>query len=102
MNPAARFPFERAALEFARWRAVPEHERSPAAAWWWATAMAARNQLEPMPQALCENLELPAGSTYAAGAGVFIAAIAEQASLPWPDQFPRDYKSRAEDRQSTG
>jgi hypothetical protein len=28
MHQAAKFQFERAAREFAQWRAVPEHERS--------------------------------------------------------------------------
>jgi hypothetical protein len=33
--------------------------------------------------------ELPLGSTYAAGAAVLLAALADQMSLPWPDEFPR-------------
>jgi hypothetical protein len=101
MSPAARFQFERAAREFAQWRAVPEDERSPAAAWWWATAMSARNATELMPPLLCQNLELAEGSSYAAGAEIFIAAIAGQAFLPWPDQFPREYKPRSEEPQAT-
>jgi hypothetical protein len=28
-------------------------------------------------------------STYAAGAAVLIATLADQTSLPWPDEFPR-------------
>jgi hypothetical protein len=30
---------ERAAREFAQWRAVPDDERSPAPAWWWQPAI---------------------------------------------------------------
>jgi hypothetical protein len=29
------------------------------------------------------------GSTYAAGAAVLMATLADQTSLPWPDEFPR-------------
>jgi hypothetical protein len=38
MHQAAKFQFERAAREFAQWRAVPEDGRSPAPAWWWQPA----------------------------------------------------------------
>jgi hypothetical protein len=34
-------------------------------------------------------LQLPVGSTYAAGAAVLMATLADQTSLPWPDEFPR-------------
>lgn len=94
MHLATQFQFERAAREFAQWRAVAEDERAPAAAWWWATAMAALNAAEPLPPPLCQNLELPPGSTYAAGAGILVHAIAAQNSLPWPDEFPRKPKPR--------
>jgi hypothetical protein len=37
----------------------------------------------------CHHLELPIGSTFATGAAVLLAALADQTSLPWPDEFPR-------------
>ena len=46
MNPAAVLQFERMIGEYARWRAVPEKERSPAPAWWWGPAMELRNMAE--------------------------------------------------------
>jgi hypothetical protein len=96
MHPAARLQFERAAREFARWRAVPELERSPAPAWWWQPAFQVASQLEPMPELWCHRLEIPVGSTYAVGADVLMAALAGQISLPWPDEFPRKSESRGE------
>jgi hypothetical protein len=90
LHPAAKFQFERAAREYARWRAVTEDKRSPAAAWWWETAMMALHQPEIMPPEICQRLELPLGTSYHAGAEVFIDAIAPQTVLPWPDQFPRN------------
>jgi hypothetical protein len=89
MHPAARLQFERAAREFARWRAVPEAERSPAAAWWWQPAFEVASQQDEMPPVWCHRLELPISSTYAAGAAVLMATLADQTSLPWADQFPR-------------
>ena len=47
MHPAARLQFERMIGEYARWRAVPEKERSPAPAWWWGPAMELRNMRSP-------------------------------------------------------
>jgi hypothetical protein len=38
---------------------------------------------------MCYRLQLPVGSTYAAGAAVLMATLADQTSLPWPDEFPR-------------
>jgi hypothetical protein len=49
--------------------------------------------LEQMPALSCDRLELPAGSTYAAGAAVLLAPIVSQASQPWADEFPRKFKS---------
>jgi hypothetical protein len=89
MNPAATFQFERATREFSRWRAVPEDERSPAPAWWWQPAFEMRGQQQTMAPQWCQRLELPPASSYAAGAAVLMAAIADQTSLPWPDEFPR-------------
>jgi hypothetical protein len=89
MHPAAKLQFERVAREYSLWRSVPEGERSAAPAWWWQPAFQVAEQLEEMPALLCYQIELPVGSTYAAGAAVFIAPIVEQTSQPWPDEFPR-------------
>jgi hypothetical protein len=90
MHPAAKLQFERAARKFARWRAVPENDRSPAPAWWWQPAFEVVAQLEEMGALLCYRLQLPVGSTYAAGATVLMGTtLADQTSLPWPDEFPR-------------
>jgi hypothetical protein len=89
MHPAAKFQFERTAREFAQWRAVPEADRSPAPAWWWQPAMEVVAQHEEMGALMCYRLQLPVGSTYSAGAAVLMATLADQTSLPWPDEFPR-------------
>jgi hypothetical protein len=89
VQQAAKDQFERALGEFIRWRAVPEKERSPAPAWWWGPAFEIRGVQQPMPAEWCSGLELPAGSSYAAGAQVFLHSLADQTSLPWPDDFPR-------------
>jgi len=89
MHPAAKFQFERTAREFSQWRAVPEEDRSPAPAWWWQPAIDVVGQHEEMGALLCYRLQLPVGSTYAAGAAVLMATLADQTSLPWPDEFPR-------------
>jgi hypothetical protein len=89
MHQAVNVAFERIVREFAEWRAVPEDERSPAPAWWWGPAFEARGLLQPMPAAWCSSLELPDGSTFAAGANVLLASLAGQASLPWAGDFPR-------------
>ena len=41
---------------------------------------------------MCYRLQLPVDSTYAAGAAVLMATLADQTSLPWPDEFPRKIK----------
>jgi len=89
MHPAAKFQFERAVREFSRWRAVSEEERSPAPAWWWQPTFEMREQQEEMAPLWSHHLELPLTSTYAAGAAVLMATLADQTSLPWPDEFPR-------------
>src|SRR3984885_5450120 len=89
MHPAAKLQFERTVREFAQWRAVPEADRSPAPAWWWQPAMEVVAQHEGMGALMCYRLQLPVGSTYAAGAAALMATLADQASLPWPDEFPR-------------
>jgi hypothetical protein len=96
MHPAARLQFERAAREFTRWRAVPEAERSPAPGWWWQPAFEVAAQQDEMPPLSCHRLELPAGSTYAAGAAVLMATLADQTSLPWADEFPRKIERAGE------
>jgi hypothetical protein len=89
MHPAAKLQFERTAREFAQWRAVPEEDRSPAPACWWQPAMEVVAQHEGMGALMCYRLQLPVGSTYAAAAAVLMATLADQTSLPWPDEFPR-------------
>ena len=63
MHPAARLQFERMIGEYARWRAVPEKERSPAPAWWWGPAMELRNAPQPLPAEWCAELGLPDHAT---------------------------------------
>jgi hypothetical protein len=92
MNQATQFQFERTVQEYAAWRAVPEDERSPAAAWWWGPALEMIDDQQPMPPAYCEALELPEGASYATAAAKLIDAIAEQIFLPWPNNFPRQPK----------
>ena len=92
MHQAAKFQFERTAREFAQWRAVREEDRSPAPAWWWQPAIDAVVQHEEMGALMCYRLQLPVGSTYAAGAAALMATLADQTSLPWPDEFPRKIK----------
>lgn len=89
MNPAARLQFERMIGEFVRWRAVPEKERSPAPAWWWGPAMEVRGEQQKLPAEWSVELGLPEDATYAAGAEVFLSALAGQTSLAWPYDFPR-------------
>lgn len=88
MHQAAEVTFERAVREFVRWRAVPEPARSPAPAWWWGPAFELRELGQPMPLAWCASLELPDGATFADGARVFLGTLADQTSLPWPEDFP--------------
>jgi hypothetical protein len=46
-------------------------------------------QHEQMGARLCYRLRVPVDSTYADGAAVLMATLANQTSLPWPDEFPR-------------
>ena len=94
MHPAAKLQFERVASEYSQWRMVPEDDRSPAPAWWWQPAVQVFAQHDEMPELSCIHLELPVGSTYAAGAAVLMAPLAKQTSLPWPDEFPRKLNSQ--------
>jgi hypothetical protein len=88
MHQAARLQFERAVAEFARWRAVPERDRSPAPGWWWGPALELIGVRQTMPAEWCSSLELPGGASVADGAEVFLTSLADQTSLPWPDDFP--------------
>ena len=99
MHPAAKLQFERMAREYSEWRLVPEDERSPGAPWWWQPNLKVAGQGELMPELLCYRLELPVGSSYAAGAAVLMAPLIHQTSLPWPDEFPRktDRKMKSAD-----
>ena len=89
MHQAAKLQFERAVHEFVRWRAVPEPERSPASAWWWGPAFEVLGAPQSMPAEWCASLGLPDRAAYADGARIFLDALADQTSLPWPDAFPR-------------
>jgi len=88
MHNAVNLQFERIVDEFVRWRAVAEDDRSPAPAWWWGPAFETLGVQQPMPLEWCIHLGLPAGASYTDGAGVFLASLADQTSLPWPDDFP--------------
>lgn len=89
MHQAAHLQFERMVEEFARWRDVPEAERSPAPAWWWGPAFELRGLSEALPDEWRDSLGLPKNATCADGARVFLDSLVGQTSLPWPDQFPR-------------
>jgi hypothetical protein len=88
MNQMADLSLERIVHEFARWRAVPEHERSAAPAWWWGPAFEALGRRQQMPAEWCASLGLPDGSVVAAGAGAILASLGEQTLLPWTGHFP--------------
>jgi hypothetical protein len=42
------------------------------------------------------RLRLPVGSTYAAGAAVLMATLADQTSMTWPDEFSRKKLERSD------
>jgi hypothetical protein len=92
MHQAARLQFERIASEYATWRAVPEEARSPAPAWWWGPAMDALDKTAVMSAELCASLELAAGSSWGAAAGLLMTALAGQTSPGLPDEFPKKFK----------
>jgi hypothetical protein len=89
MHQTVNVQLGRIVREFVQWRAVPQDERSPAPAWWWGPAFEVRHMQQPMPADWCDRLELPANSSYAVGAKIFLGSLAGQTSLPWPDDFPR-------------
>jgi len=92
VHQAATIQFERIVDEYARWRAIPEKDRSPAPGWWWGPAFEAIGLREPLPAAWCTQLGVSDGATYADGAAIFLGSFAGQTSLPWPGQFPGDEK----------
>ncbi len=85
MHQPANLPFERVVHEFARWRAVPERDRSPAPAWWWGPAFEALGLRQPMPAEWCAGLGLPDGSPIATGAEA-AARIARRPDLAAMDR----------------
>jgi hypothetical protein len=89
MHPAASLQFERMIGEYARWRAVADKERSPAPSWWWGPAMDMRGMTEPLSAEWCATLGLPENASFAAGADVFLKAMAGETLVPWPFDFPR-------------
>jgi len=89
IHPAARFQFERTVRDYASWLAIDESERSPAAAWWWSSALALNHEAGEMPAEWAHTLALPSGASYADGARVLLDALAGQTALPWPEEFPR-------------
>ena len=88
MYQPANLSFERVVHEFARWRAVPQQQRSPAPAWWWGPAFEMHGVRQPMPTAWCSSLELPDGSPIATGAELLLASLGDQTLLPWTGDFP--------------
>jgi hypothetical protein len=94
MHPAARLQFERMIGEYARWRGVPEKERSPAPPWWWGPALELRNSQQSLSVAQSLSVEgrtmlgLPDDATYGAAAEIFLGAFAGQTAVPWPYDFP--------------
>jgi hypothetical protein len=93
MHPTARLQFERIVREYTRWRSVPDEERSPAPAWWWQPALQVIDEREEMAPLWCQRLELPIRSTFAQGARVLMATLADQTKPTHPDEFPRKVKS---------
>lgn len=97
MHHAALLEFERLVREFQRWQAVPEDERAPAAAWWWAPALAASGNREVMPDDFSRIFGLTSGATFADAAAILMGAIAAQDRLASPTGFPLKPKKPAED-----
>jgi hypothetical protein len=88
VHQPANLSFERIVHEFARWRAVPDYERSSAPAWWWGPAFEALDSREQMPAEWCASLGLPDGVPVAAGADAILASLGDQTLLPWTGYFP--------------
>jgi len=87
MHQAAILQFERTVREFARWRAVPEDDRSPAPGWWWGAALDAVGMPQVMPPDWCARLELPLDASFDDGARLLLENLADQTALPWPGGF---------------
>ena len=47
-----------------------------------------RGVRQPLPAEWCSSLKLPADSSFATGAEMFLQLLAGQTSQPWPDDFP--------------
>jgi hypothetical protein len=88
VQDGAKLSFERIVDEYARWRAVPKQDRSPAPGWWWGPAFEVLGIVQAMPAEWCVNLELPDRASYADGARIFLGSLAEQKFLSWPGDFP--------------
>jgi hypothetical protein len=88
VQDGAKLSFERIVDEYARWRAVPKQDRSPAPGWWWGPAFEVLGIDQAMPAEWCVNLELPDRASYADGARIFLSSLVEQKFLPWPGDFP--------------
>ncbi|MGP9814598.1 hypothetical protein ACTZWT_24055 [Rhodopseudomonas sp. NSM] len=95
MHQAKLFQFERLAKEVSAWRAVPEDERAPAAAWWWGSAIELRSETGPMPTEFCAAFGAPEGASYADAAARLMDWIAPQKSLAFPNEFPSKPKRHA-------
>jgi hypothetical protein len=93
MHPAAKLQFERTAGEFSQWQPVPEEDRSPAPAWWWQPAIDAVSQQEEMGALVC-YIAASGRFDLCRGAGVLMATLSGQTSLPWPGEFPRKIRRR--------
>jgi hypothetical protein len=95
IHPAAKFQFERAIKEYARWMAIGENKRSPAPGWWWGSAFPLRDEADVLPTAWSAPMGLPDGARYADAAGLFLAAMASQHFQPWPSEsWPEDFPQR--------
>jgi len=88
MDHAVNLQFERIVDEYAKWRAIPEQDRSPAPGWWWGPAFEALGVDQAMPAECCASLQLPDSATYADGARIFLRSLTDQKFLPWPSDFP--------------
>jgi len=82
MLEAAKLKFERVAREFAKWRAVPEVERSAPPPWWWGVAIEIMNEVDEMPPSLCKLMDIPAGASYAQAASKLMNALAGRTTCP--------------------
>src|SRR6267154_3479638 len=67
-----------------QWRAVPADERSPA-----SLVVATRIRSGRTARGDATPVQHPPGTDLCSGAAVLIATLADQTSLPWPDEFPR-------------